>query len=110
MSWSLLATVFSALNGAYNFITSLFGKKKDATVGLEDANTRAVAIENKINQVAAQTSRESQANIDEGVSNAQTVADDRHAQLAAAGNSLRARGQVLDATRDRADSSAGSER
>lgn len=111
MSWATLATVFAALNGGYNFLMSLFGKKKDATAGgIEDANTVAVATENKIGKTTAEVSRTTQQDIDRETQVANDVAADRHSQLAAA-SGLRARAQVLDATRDaggdRSDPSTG---
>jgi len=105
MSWSLMAAVMSTLNGAYNLFKALFGKKE--TVSVEDANTQAVATENKIGKVTADISRDTQTRIDNATEVANANAADRRSQLNAA-HGLRARAAVLDATRDSADSSTGS--
>ena len=107
MSWSIAAAMMSALNGAYNLFKALFGKKDPTAGGTEDANTRAVAVLNRIEKTSSEAARDSQEGVDHEVQTAENAAADRHAQLAGL-SGLRARAAALDATRDRSDSSPGS--
>ncbi|WP_244832404.1 hypothetical protein [Caballeronia sp. TF1N1] len=107
MTWSIAAAMMSALNGAYNLFKALFGKKDPTAGGIEDANTHAVATMNKIEKTSSEATRDSQQGVANEVQTADDVAADRHSQLAAA-HGLRARAAVLEATRDRTDSAAGS--
>ena len=102
----LLIKLFSLITGGSLAWKALFGKTPTAA-GTEDANTQAVAIENKLGAQSADVSRNAQMEIDYADQDSGQIATDRHAQLAAA-NGLRARAEALNASRDSADTATRS--
>lgn len=91
---AIIGTIISICNGALTLFKGLFGGKSSADT-TEDAATKAVAMSNEAGKLSAQVSRDTNAQLNKELQNAQT---DENADVASVRNagSVRAQQSAVD--------------